>query len=467
MPASHVNALPSAFVSALRALFPPKDCSTDPADCWVYGYDNSRRHTLPQAVVFVRSHEQVQALVQLANQYVIPLVAHGRGTATTGAAVPVQQGVVVSFEKMHQIISLEPGNRLMVVEPGITNQAVQEAASKAGFFWAPDPSSAAFSSVGGNLACNAGGPRAVKYGTCRENTLGLRVVTGGGESLTTGVQTTKGVVGYDLTRLIIGAEGTLALITQATLKLLPLPEAKCTLLASFDSIEAATAAIVQLMNQPIVPCALEFMDSMALNLIRDYSPGEVLPAAQAVLLIEVDGAAIMMETAALQLAKACEVPGLLQVQVAQDAAASARLWRVRKALSPLLRHVANQKINEDVVVPVTALPAFIQQITAWSQAYGIKIVNFGHAGNGNIHVNLLFDAQDARQVAAAQACLHAIFELVITLKGTLSGEHGVGLDKRSFVHTELGPVALRLMAKIKQDFDPQGILNPGKGVTAY
>lgn len=458
--------LSTQLVEALHTLFASEDFLLDPADCWVYGYDNSRRHTLPNAVVFIRTHEQVVELVKLANLHKIPLVAHGKGTATTGATVPIHAGIVVSFERMNRILTVEPHNRLMIVEPGVTNQAVQALAQQHGFFWAPDPSSSAFSSVGGNLACNAAGPRAVKYGTCRENTLGLRIVTGAGESLYTGVRTTKGVVGYDLTRLIIGSQGSLAFITEGTLKLLPLPETKNTLQVSFKSIEAATHAIVNLMNQPCTPCALEFMDKTSLNLIRSYSPGLIADEAQALLLVEIDGMHSMMQEAIIQLQQACNIDGLLEIHVARTEAERAQLWKVRKALSPLLRHVANQKINEDVVVPITALPHFIAQVETLAEQYQLTIVNFGHAGNGNIHVNLLFNGEDERQVAAAHQCLREVFALVLSLRGTLSGEHGVGLDKLAFVNEELSPAALHLMSQIKQCFDPNGILNPGKSASA-
>ncbi|MBI5448166.1 MAG: FAD-binding protein [Gammaproteobacteria bacterium] len=454
--------LNNEMLRALQQLVGSDNLLTDPADCWVYGYDNSRRHALPWAVVFPITHEQVVALVQLANLHAVPLVAHGRGTATTGAAVPIQGGIVVSFERMTRIIMCDPVNRLMIVEPGVSNQLVQETAKQEGFFWAPDPSSAYFSSVGGNLACNAAGPRAVKYGTCRENTLGLRVVTGQGESLDTGVYTTKGVVGYDLTRLVIGSEGTLALITQATLKLLPLPAAKRTWQVTFSSLEAATQAIVNVMQQSLIPSALEFMDEAALRLIQTYSPGLVHAQARAVLLIEMEGAAGMMEEAAAQIEQACRVPHFLEIKMASTEAERLTLWKVRKALSPLLRHFGSQKINEDVVLPISRLPEFIERVYGLAQRHQLTIVNFGHAGNGNIHVNLLFDADKVQEQEAAQECLREIFALVLSLKGTLSGEHGVGLEKLPFINQELSPVALKLMSDIKRCFDPKGILNPGK-----
>lgn len=459
-----VKVLPQKALLQLKTLFPPGDCLTDEASCWVYGYDNSRRQALPWAVVFITSHEQVVELVKWANQHEIPLLAHGRGTATTGAAVPIHAGVVASFERFNQVIAFEPADRFIVVQAGISNFAVQAHIRSAGLFWAPDPSSSAFSSVGGNLACNAAGPRTVKYGSCRENTLGLRIVTGDGNDMYTGVRTTKGVVGYDLTRLVIGSEGTLAIITEATLKLTPLPLSMCTLQVTFDSIESATQAIVALMALESTPSSLEFMDSMALELIRSYKPGLFSEQARAFLLVEMEDDFKDIASLAKMVEQACKVSGLLEVRLAITAEERARLWQVRKALSPLLRKVGNQKINEDVVVPVTQIPTLLRRLGELSARYGIKNVNFGHAGNGNIHVNLLFDGEDRSQLTAAKACLEEVFSLVLTLGGTLSGEHGVGLDKQAFLEKELGAPALAMMVKIKQCFDPKGVLNPGKGI---
>jgi D-lactate dehydrogenase len=437
---------------------------TDPADCWPYGYDNSRRHHLPDAVAFPESHEEVLALVRLCNRYDIPLVPRGRGTGTTGAAVPVHGGLVLSTERMTRILRFSPGDRLMVVEPGVTNQAVQDAAAGAGFFWPPDPTSAAFCSIGGNLAYNSAGPRAVKYGTPRENVLGLRAVTGGGEEIRTGVVTSKGVVGYDLTRLLIGSEGTLAIITEATLKLTPLPEGRRTLQAVYDSIHAAAAAVSAIMAQPETPCALEFMDASAIEMIRDWSDVKLPEAAGALLMIEVDGAEHTLDAAVEAVRKAATVAGLISFAAARDAAETAALWATRKALSPALRKVAPKKINEDVVVPVSRIPELITGLEALSAKTGVKIVNFGHAGNGNIHVNLLVDPEDPVQMANAHSCLSQVFDLVLSLGGTLSGEHGVGLEKRDFVDREIDAVSLNLMRGIKQLFDPRNILNRDKAL---
>lgn len=454
--------IPADFDRQLVALLGKDAVLREPGECWVYGYDNSRRHAVPERVVLPQSHNHVRDTVRLCNQFQIPFLARGRGTGTTGATVPVQGGLVLSLERMNRILSVDAANRVIVVEPGVTNQAVQDSAAEHGFFWPPDPTSAAFCTVGGNLAYNSAGPRAVKYGTCRENTLGLRAVTGAGEELRTGVYTTKGVVGYDLTRLIIGSEGTLALITEATLRLTPSPEAKRTFQAVYSTVESAAAAVSAIMAQPVVPCALEFMDQRAIDMIRSYS-GAALPiGAAALLMIEVDGLADAMDAATERVIAAARNDGLLHITVAQSRTEVEALWQTRKALSPALRNVAPKKINEDVVVPVSEIPRLMAGLRELEIRYRVTIVNFGHAGNGNIHVNLLVNPDDAQEMSRAAACLDEVFSLVLRLRGTLSGEHGVGLEKRDFIARELDPVALDLMRKIKQQFDPRGLLNQGK-----
>lgn len=456
--------LSPAFLDAIRALVGDDALLTDPADCWPYGYDNSRQHQPPEAVAFATSHEQVRGIIRLCNTHRVPLTPRGRGTGTTGATVPTHGGLVLSLERMDRILRIDPENRLMVVEPGVTNQAVQDAAGEHGFFWPPDPTSAAFCTVGGNLAYNSAGPRAVKYGTPRDNTLGLRAVTGAGEEIKTGVMTTKGVVGYDFTRLLIGSEGTLAIITEATLKLTPLAEGRRTLQAVYRDMGAAARAVSAIMAQPVIPCALEFIDGTAIEMIRSYSEATLPENAGGMLMIEVDGPESCLDSAAEAVQQAAEVEGCLSCVLARTQEEVQALWRTRKALSPALRNVAPKKINEDVVVPVSRIPDLIEGLQHLAKDYGITIVNFGHAGNGNIHVNLLVDPDDPMQMEAAEKCLDEVFGLVLELEGTISGEHGVGLVKREFVAREIDPVTLDLMRRIKQQFDPNGILNLGKGL---
>ena len=451
-----------AFLTALSSHLKPEQLLTAPEDCWAYGYDNSRKQSAPDCVAFAQSHDDVAYIVRQCYEHRVPVVARGRGTGTTGGAIPLRGGLVLSLERMDKIVNIDPANRAATVQPGVLNQTLQEAAGQHGLFWPPDPSSAAFCSIGGNLAFNGAGPRAVKYGTPRENILGLTAVAGNGDTLRTGVYTTKGVVGYDLTRLLVGCEGTLGIITEAVLKLTPLAESKRILRAIYNDIDHAAQGVVQIMAQPVTPCALEFIDGKAIEIIRDYSDADLPQGAGAMLMIEVDGPEIAMDAAVEKLTAAASNSGLVEIKAANSAQEAAALWATRKALSPALRKVAPNKLNEDVVVPVSNIPALIKGLDALSKQYGIPIVNFGHAGNGNIHVNLLYDTQDPEQERNARPCLDKVFDLVIELRGTLSGEHGVGQEKRDYVQKEIDPVTLDLMRRIKDQFDPHNILNPDK-----
>jgi D-lactate dehydrogenase len=446
-------------VKRLNHLLPADRFYTDPVDCLVYGYDNSRKLFPPDAVVFPIDADEVRAIVSLCNECEVPLTPRGRGTGTAGGSLPEKGGIALSLERMLRIIRVDPSNRVMVAEPGVLNQTVQDAAKPHGFFWPPDPSSAAFSSIGGNLATSAGGPHAVKYGTTRDHVLGLKAVTGAGTVISTGCYTTKGVVGYDLTRLLIGSEGTLAVITEATLKLTPLPQARGGLTAYYHTAASCAEAILRIMALPVTPSAVEFLDEGSLNLIRSRFPDMLPPGVRAMLMIEVDGTNSSISESTAAVLAACAADGLIHAEEAPNPAA---LWAARKTLSPLLRDIAPKKINEDVVVPVSALPEFLEGLAKLSSRHGITNVNFGHAGNGNIHVNLLVNPGNEDEMRRAEKCLNDVFDLVIRLNGTLSGEHGVGSEKRAFISKEIDAPTLDLMKQIKRVFDPRNILNPGK-----
>ena len=452
---------PSNIEAALRAAVGADGLLTDPADCWTYGYDNSRGQAQPRAVVLPRDTATVQRVIEVCRRFRLPLTVRGRGTGTTGAAVPEDGGVVLSMERMAAVLKIDAANRVAVVQPGATNGAVQAAAGAAGFFWPPDPGSAEYCTIGGNLACNAAGPRALKYGTPRENTLGLEAVTGEGRIIRAGCYTTKGVVGLDLTRLLIGSEGTLAIITEATLKLSALPERVATLRAAYTDMHAAAAAVSRLMAQPVVPRVLEFLDGAALALLRARDPGDLPAGAGALLMIEADGLAEQLPAAVQALQRAAAGDGLLEWRAATDAAEAAALWAARKALSPALRSLAPKKINEDVVVPVSRIPELTDGLATLAAKHRVQIVSFGHAGNGNLHVNVLGEEADLPRM---HACVDEVFRLVLALQGTLSGEHGIGRSKRAFVGLELGADTLELMWRLKDVFDPDGILNPGKSL---
>lgn len=460
------EALPADLLAQFEQLVGADNLLTSAADCIAYSYDNSRLQAMPQAVLLPDSGDCLPDIIHCCYQRHLPVVVRGRGTGTTGATVPDRGGVVLSLERLDRILEIDAANRLARVEPGVLNQTLQDALAQQGFFWPPDPTSAANCTVGGNLAYNSAGPRAIKYGTPRENTLGLTAIDGTGKLFHTGVKTTKGVVGYDLTRLLIGSEGTLAVISEATLKLTPLPAEKKTLQACFTSVQAAAEAISAIMAQPESPCALEFMDEAAINMVRSYSDLGLDDAVRALLMIEADGHADSLAQTVAAISRACQVDGLYSLDLAEDASSVERLWKTRKALSPALRNVAPKKINEDVVVPVSKIPALIDGLQAIASRHGIQIVNFGHAGNGNLHVNLLYDPQNLQHAGQIDACLQAVFELVLALEGTLSGEHGIGLVKRDYVGLELDGHAINLMHRIKQQFDPHNILNPGKMLPA-
>ncbi|HED16444.1 MAG TPA: FAD-binding protein [Gammaproteobacteria bacterium] len=454
--------LPKEFISTLASILPADSFTLDPAECGAYGFDNSPHLAQPQAVAFPHTHQQVEQLVLLCNTHRVAITPRGRGTGTTGATVPIHAGLVLSFENMNTILRMDPENRMIIVQPGVTNEQVQLRAAEHGFFWPPDPTSAAYCSVGGNLAYNSAGPRAVKYGTPRENTLGLTAITGTGKTIHTGVKTTKGVVGYDLTRLIIGSEGTLAIITEATLKLTPVPECKTTLQATYQNIEHAAQAVSNIMAHEVTPCALEFIDGNAINMIREYSNADLPDNAGALLMIEVDGSSHSIQHDTDSVIQAASNSGLLSIKTAATRSETAELWKTRKALSPALRTIAPKKINEDVVVPVSNIPALLTGLEKLARKYDIDIVNFGHAGNGNIHVNLLIDPENSNQLEQANACLDEVFNLVLSLEGSLSGEHGIGLEKQAFIGKEIDATSLDLMRAIKKQFDPNNILNPGK-----
>ncbi len=435
---------------------------TDPAECWVYGTDNSKQQAAPEAVFFPTQADAVQAIVRQCATHQIPLTVRGRGTGTVGGAVPSLGGVVLCFERMDKIQALNAADRFLITEPGVLNTAAQQAAREKGFFWAPDPSSQDYCTVGGNLAHNAAGPRAIKYGTCRENTLGLVAVDGLGNLFHTGVHTTKGVVGYDLTRLLIGSEGTLGIIVEATLKLLPLPEGIATLQAFYSTVDEAAQAVMTIMQSPLTPCTLEMLDGAALALIRQAHPELSIPEqAQAMLLIEVDGAKKALPDSLQSLIQLAQNTGLIQAYPARTEVERKSVWAARKALSPALRTIAPGKLNEDVVVPISQLTNFIHFTHTLSQQHQLPIVNFGHAGNGNLHVNILFSEE---QRDTAFQCLARVFEKVLELGGTLSGEHGIGLQKKAFIADEIDLTAFQHMQALKRVFDPQGILNPGKWI---
>jgi glycolate oxidase len=432
-------------------------------DLLCYSYDAAPGEAfLPDAVVFPASEDQVAEIMKLAWEKRIPVIPRGSGSGMTGGAVPVQGGLVMALSRMNRICDIDLDNFTTTVEPGVIVSNLHKAVEAQGLFYPPDPASAAVCTIGGNVGECAGGPRAVKYGVTREYVLGLRAVLPCGDIIRTGVSTAKGVAGYDLTRLIVGSEGTLAVVTRITLKLLPKPECVATLAVCFDDMESAARTVSGIMRQAVIPRCVEYLDEACLFLVKDQLRFVLPKQAKAMLILELDGDAHTVKTQTEQIKAFCTQSLALDIRVAADPDQAAALWEARKALSPILYKIANQKINEDIVVPISRIPDMVARIKTIQQESGLTIVSFGHAGDGNIHCNIMYDKKDAAQAEQAKKAVDKLFAATLELGGTITGEHGVGLTKKAYLSWEIGRVEQDIMKKIKAVFDPRQILNPGK-----
>jgi len=431
-------------------------------DRWTYAYDATDLTALPDLVVFPGSAEEIAAIVKLANRHRFPVVPRGAGTGRAGGSVPVQGGVVLVMTRLTRILEINPEDLVAVVEPGVVTGVLKKAAAEHGLWYPPDPGSADFCTIGGNVAAGAGGAMAVQYGVTRDYVLGLEVVLPTGEIITAGARTIKSVVGYDLTRLLLGSEGTLGVITKITLRLVPQPASRLSLAAGFVSLDAALAAVGQVLRSGVSPTAVEFMDRATLDCVREMLPFEVPPQVTALLLFMVDGHPRDVAARGKRLGQICKkakAPLLLQ---AKDEAEAARLWAARRAISPATFKVKPHKVSEDVAVPLGAIARLVAGAEEIGRQRDLPVICFGHAGDGNIHVNIMFDQRRLREREAAHAATEDLFALVGRLKGTLSGEHGIGLTKAPYLGLELSAAALALERRIKQAFDPHNIMNPGK-----
>ena len=451
-------------IKYFNKILPKNFVFSEPGDCWAYGYDNSKIHVLPECVLFANNKNQIQDIVKYCFINNIPITTRGRGTGNTGGSVPIGNSIVLSLEKMDKILKVDIDNRLSIVEPGVINKVLQDILKKQNFFWGPDPSSQEYSTIGGNIANNSAGPRAIKYGTPRDNILGLEFISGKGEIHKTGVKTSKGVVGLDLTRLFTGSEGVLGILTEATLKILPLNNIVKTIEITFENVENASDTIISLMTQPITPYKLEFIDNESIKLINTIKKNHYDKNCNSAVLLEIDGEKEYIDIMLEKIIKVIKKNKYKKVTVAGNKQDIEELWSARKSLSPALREIGGYKINEDIAVPISNLTILLTNLNRLSEKYAIKIVNFGHAGNGNIHVNLLFKSDEEKKSENSKKCLEEIFNLVLSLDGTLSGEHGVGIIKKKFINKEIDKKTLSLMNDIKKQFDPNNIMNPNKSI---
>ncbi|MDQ3213163.1 MAG: FAD-binding protein [Acidobacteriota bacterium] len=457
-------AITPEVLDALASIVGAPHIRTDAASLLAYGTDALKRGRAADLVVLPADTAQVAAVVRLCAEQRIPIVPRGAGTGYTGGAVPSQGGVVISLERMDRILEIDQSNLVAVVQPHVITGDLQDAVEQVGLFYPPDPASLRRSTIGGNVAECAGGPRAFKYGTTKRYVLGLEAVLPTGEVIRTGGKTVKNVVGYDLTQLLVGSEGTLAIITRIVLRLIPKPPAYATLRATFPSVAAAAAAVNNIIRLRVVPAALELIDGDSLDAVaRNLDDRSLAPeGTAALLLIEVDGIAEAIVHEARLVDQACAEAGATEVLRARDEHQRQDLWRVRRELSLSLKMVASLKYNHDVVVPKGRIPDLFALVGRIKDDFRLRIPCFGHAGDGNIHVNIMVDADNAEEIARAHAAEDVLFAGVVALEGSISGEHGIGFSKARFLPLELSPEEIALMKRVKQAFDPHGLLNPGK-----
>ena len=451
------------ILDALRAIVGPGFLKTDEESRIAYGTDALKRGTPADAVACPADSSEVAAIARLCTARGIPLVPRGAGSGYTGGSVPSRGGIVISLERLNRILEIDEANLLAVVEPNVITGDLQDAVEQVGLFYPPDPASLRQCTLGGNVAECAGGPRAFKYGTTKRYVLGLEAVLATGEIIRTGGKTVKNVVGYDLTQLLVGSEGTLAIITKIILRLIPRPPFQATLRATFATIEGAVDAVVQITRARVVPAALELIDGETLEAVARSQGVRLAPeGTAALLLLEVDGVAAAVEEEATRVGQACRDAGATEVLRARDEAERQELWRVRREISMSLKAVAALKFNHDVVVPKGRIPQLFELVGRLRREFRLRVPSFGHAGDGNIHVNFMVDPNDQDEVARAKAAEPALFQGVVALEGSISGEHGIGFAKAPFLSIELSPEEIALMRRVKDAFDPKGILNPGK-----
>ncbi len=431
-------------------------------DLVCYAYDASGIGSLPDAVVFPGTAAEISDIVKLANRRRFPVYPRGAGSGNVGGSVPLGGGVVIAMNRFNKIVEIDVENQLVTAEPGVVTGDLQRAVAQEGLFYPPDPASLHFCTIGGNVATGAGGPRAVKYGVTYNYVLALEVVLPTGEIIKTGRKTVKGVVGYDLTSLFIGSEGTLGVITKIALRLLPLPEKTATIMVLFDDLDTCMKVVNEILKSRTLPSAIEFIDKNSIRAVENRFKLGLGKDVESVLLIESDGDAEIVGLMIDRLENLCKKYGALKIDVATDPDAREKIWRVRRSIAPALLGLKPDKINEDVCVPRSKIADLVVALDKISAKYSVPVASFGHAGDGNLHVNFLLDRKNTDELVRAELATGELFEHVLRLGGTISGEHGIGIAKSPFIGMEVGDVGVEIMKRIKKAFDPYNIMNPGK-----
>ncbi len=455
--------LATDLLDQLRAIVGREGLQHQPGELVAYSYDATFQQCLPDVVVHPTTTKQVSDILRLASLHQLPVIPRGSGTSLAGGTIPVTGGLVLNLARMNQIIEVDPATTTATVQAGVVNGQLQTAAERHGLFYPPDPASLAQCTLGGNVACDAGGPRCLKYGVTRDYVLGMTVVLMDGRVLRLGGKLLKNATGYQLIQLFVGSEGTLGVITELTLRLLPLPRAQATAAAIFARLDDASRAVTTILSGGILPATMELMDRVTLNAVEDFTRMGLPREAGAMLIIEQDGhdlEAVGREIA--EIGRLFGAQGALRVEIATAAEERARLWAARRAASGAIGQLRPNKLGEDIVVPRDRIPEMVRRVGEIAERFGLQIAVFGHAGDGNLHPNILFDRQQPGELERVERAAEAILRAALELGGMLSGEHGIGTLKREFLRDALGDDAVNVMVGIKHLLDPQGLLNPGK-----
>lgn len=435
----------------------------DQATLLAYSYDSTAQYqALPDAVISPRSTEETARVVTICNEHKIPIIPRGSGTNLCAGTTPLEGGIVLLFTHLNHILEIDDKNLTMTVQPGVFTKDVFEQAAKVGLFYPPDPGSMHISQIGGNISENSGGLRGLKYGVTNDYVLGLEVVLPNGEVIRTGGKLAKDVAGYNLTELFTGAEGTLGIITEATLKLIPQPETTKTMLALFHDLDAAAQTVSDIIAHHIIPVTLEFLDQPTVKVVEDFAKIGLPTEAKAVLLIEQDGAKEVVDRDITTISELCQANGAFDVQVAQSKAEAEALTTARRSALSALSRLMPTTILEDATVPRSEIANMVQAINDIAKKYDVTICTFGHAGDGNLHPTCLTDARKTEEIARVEQAFEEIFEKAVALGGTITGEHGVGTMKLAYLHLKVGTAGIEVMRQIKRAMDPNLIMNPGK-----
>ncbi len=455
--------LKDEVIQELKEIVGEKDVLTDKEDLVAYSYDatTSWAH-LPDVVVFPKSTEEVSKVLKLANEKLIPVTPRGAGTNVSGGSVPIMGGIVMCMTKMNRILEINKENLIATVEPGVVLNDFNLALAKEGLFFPPDPQSFLAATMGGVVAENAGGPAGVKYGVTKHYVLGLEVVLADGSVINVGGATSKNVTGYDLPMLFTGSEGTLGVITKITVRLLPKPPATKTLMAVYSDVTVASENVYRILSAGIVPSKIELLDNWVIRRIEEMMPIGLPTDADAVLLFECDGVPSAVEEEAKHIAEVCQEGGAVSVRIAKDQEEANKYWTARRAGFAAVFGKTPTVLAEDVTVPRNKIPQLVAKCKEVSKKYGLEVVIIGHAGDGNLHPSILTDAKDREHYEKAVSAMHEIIEYGIEIGGVLSGEHGIGLEKKGFLKKAMDPRAIEILKGIKRVLDPNNILNPGK-----